>query len=307
MLQQTTIAAVLPRYEKFLTRFPDLRALAKARVGSVLRQWAGLGYYSRARNMHAAARKILAQHNGIIPRDEHSLRALPGVGPYTAAALLSIAYNQPAAVLDGNVKRVLCRLDGVRGDVRRPRTQSLLLTRAQNLIDPRHPGDWNQALMELGETICTPSSPRCGDCPARKFCAALKMGLQDQLPRLGPRPKPAELKWTCLWIEDRGRVLLWKRSHQELVLKSHWGLPEVGQVRADVGRVLKAVRHAITRYRITLTVRQARLVGPKPSAAAWMRRDRLKERLVSSLWLKALPDKTKRTGQATPASSSRTP
>jgi len=288
MLQQTTITAVLPRYERFLRRFPDLRALARARESEVLRAWAGLGYYARARNLRAAARRIAARPDGDFPRDQDSWLALPGVGRYTAAAVSSIAFGRPHAVLDGNVTRVMCRLFAIRSDPRRPAAQRRLTAMAQGLLDPRRPGDWNQAVMELGEVVCTPQSPKCGTCPLRELCAARKMGLQERLPVLGPRAAPQDLRWTCLWIERRGRVLLWKRGLDELLLKDHWGLPEAGRFPVEIGPRLKTVRHSITRYRIALSLHRARLLGPRPSQTRWVEHARLKDFLVSSLWLKLL-------------------
>ena len=289
MLQQTTVAAVLPRYERFLRRFPDLSALARAPESAVLKEWAGLGYYARARNLRAAARLIAARPGGDWPRDMDSWLALPGIGRYTAAAVLSITWDLPHAVLDANVARVLCRWQGIRRDPRRPAAQKLLWDLAQSLLDPRHPGDWNQAMMELGETVCTSQKPICPACPLRASCAACKNNMQDRLPLLGPKRVAQDLRWTCLWIERDGQVLLWKRGPEELLLKNHWGLPEAGRVRARPGAVIKTVRHAITRYRILLTIRNAQSLGPQPPQAKWVARPRVKRLLVSSLWLKALP------------------
>jgi A/G-specific adenine glycosylase len=290
MLQQTTIAAVLPRYEEFLRRFPDIRALARAPESVVLRAWAGLGYYARARNLRAAARHIAARPDGDFPRDQDSWLALPGVGRYTAAAVSSIAFGRPHAVLDGNVARVLCRLFAIRSDARRPAMQKRLATLAQDLLDPRRPGDWNQSVMELGEVVCTPQNPRCGACPIAVLCSANKMGMQQRLPVLGPKAEPKELDWTCLWIERGSRVLLWKRGRDELLLKGHWGLPEAGLVRARIGPRIQSVRHCITRYRISVALHRARLLGLLPPQARWVDRARLKDFLVSSLWLKLLRD-----------------
>ena len=290
MLQQTTVAAVLPRYESFLRRFPDVASLAQAPEAAVLKEWAGLGYYARARNLRAAARAVRAEHGGAFPREVDSLLALPGVGRYTAAAVASIAFGRPAAVLDGNVARVLCRLLALRLDPRSPAAQRRLQDEADRLLDRGRPGDWNQALMELGETVCVQGSPRCPDCPASGLCAARRAGLQDRLPVVGARPRPTALRWTCLWIEREGRVLLCRRGQDELILKGHWGLPEAGRVRARLGPRLKTVRHAITRYRIELTVRRASLRGPRPPGGRWVARARLRDLLVASLWTKALPD-----------------
>ena len=160
MLQQTRIAAVLPYYHRFLEKFPTVKSLAAAPLAEVLKLWSGLGYYSRARNLHRAAKEIVAQHKGKFPRTLDSALQLPGIGRYTAAAVLSIAYDAPLAVLDGNVARVLARLRAVRGDLREPRRWRALAATAQDWLPRDSSADWNQALMELGETICTPQSPR---------------------------------------------------------------------------------------------------------------------------------------------------
>ena len=182
MLQQTRIAAVIPYYEKFLARFPNVESLARAPEQEVLRLWAGLGYYSRARNLQRAAREIVAKHSGEFPDDFAAALALPGVGRYTAAAVLSIAFDAPHAVLDGNVARVLARLDAIRGDLRAPQRWKKLEAAAQTLLAPKAAGDWNQAMMELGETICTPKSPQCSACPVARWCEARKRGLVDAIP-----------------------------------------------------------------------------------------------------------------------------
>src|ERR1700730_18293138 len=159
MLQQTRIAAVLRYYDRFLGQFPRVELLARARERNVLKLWSGLGYYSRARNLHRAAKQIVQQHKGQFPRDLESALELPGIGPYTAAAVLSIAYDVPLAVLDGNVVRVLARISAIRGDLRAPVARRRIAVAAETLLVERSPGDWNQALMELGETICTPQNP----------------------------------------------------------------------------------------------------------------------------------------------------
>ncbi|MBI5240472.1 MAG: A/G-specific adenine glycosylase [Elusimicrobia bacterium] len=290
MLQQTTVAAVLPRYEAFLRRFPDLRRLARSREPEVLRAWAGLGYYARARNLRAAARRLAARPRGALPRDFDSWLALPGVGRYTAAAVCSIAFGRPCAVLDGNVARVLCRLFARRGDPRPPAAQRRLQGLAQELLDPLRPGDWNQAVMELGETVCIPGAPRCPACPVRTSCAARGAGLQGRLPRLGRKAAPEALRLDCLWIERKGRVLLWRRGADEPVLKGHWGLPEARRLRTRAGPVLRQLRHAITRYRVTLSLRRGALLGPPPAQARWVPRPRLRDFLISSLWRKSVGD-----------------
>jgi len=182
MLQQTRVAAVIPYYERFLQRFPDIHALARALQEEVLRFWSGLGYYSRARNLQKAAQHIVAKHGGKFPTRLEDALALPGIGNYTAAAVLSIAYGEKYAVLDGNVARVLARLGAIQGDIREPQRWQQLQETADGFLDPKSPGDWNQAIMELGATLCTPKSPQCLLCPVAQFCEGRKQGVAESLP-----------------------------------------------------------------------------------------------------------------------------
>ncbi len=169
MLQQTQVATVIPYYQRFLDQFPSIAELACADEHDVLRLWQGLGYYSRARNLHAAAKRIANELGGTFPDTVESLLELPGVGRYTAGAVASIAFDRRAPILDGNVVRVLCRIDKVEGDPREKNTQAGLWTRAEEILPAKRPGDFNSALMELGATICTPRNPRCLFCPVRKL------------------------------------------------------------------------------------------------------------------------------------------
>jgi A/G-specific adenine glycosylase len=209
MLQQTRVAAAIPYYERFLQHFPDIQALAGAPQQEVLRLWSGLGYYSRARHLQRAAQQIAADYGARFPADAQKALALPGIGNYTAAAILSIAYGKKLAVLDGNVARVLARLGAVRGDLRESsRWQSLQKT-ASALLDPASPGDWNQAVMELGATLCTPRAPRCLLCPVSSFCEARKLGIAEILPE--KRKKRATVGVTlaaAVFLDLRGRTLL---------------------------------------------------------------------------------------------------
>jgi A/G-specific adenine glycosylase len=209
MLQQTRVAAVIPYYERFLERFPDIQALATAPQEEVLRLWSGLGYYSRARNLQRAAQEIVAKHGGVFPRAQKDALELPGIGQYTAAAILSIAYDAKYAVLDGNVARVLARVFAVRGDLRDAKRWQSLQKSADALLDPKSPGDWNQAMMELGATLCTPQSPQCLLCPVTKFCQARKLGIAESLP--APRKKRTTENITlaaAVLLDPRGRTLL---------------------------------------------------------------------------------------------------
>jgi A/G-specific adenine glycosylase len=209
MLQQTRVAAVIPYYEKFLERFSDVHALAAAPQEDVLRLWSGLGYYSRARNLQKAAQQIVTKHGGQFPTRPEDVLDLPGIGSYTAAAILSIAFNEKRAVLDGNVARVVDRLGAIRGDLREPRRWQKLQKAADALLDANSPGDWNQAMMELGATVCTPKSPQCLLCPVASFCEARKLGIAEDLPE--KRKKRATVQITlaaAVFADKNGRTLL---------------------------------------------------------------------------------------------------
>ena len=234
MLQQTRVAAAIAYYEKFLQRFPTVESLASARIDEVLRLWAGLGYYSRARNLHRAAQEIVARHDGRFPRAWNDAIALPGIGDYTAAAILSIAYGAPHAVLDGTVARVLARLDAIRGDLRAPRRWNALAARAQEIADPAAPGDWNQAMMELGATVCLPKSPHCEICPVHNFCRARALGLQNSIPAARRKRAPEIVTLAAaVLVDPRGRTMLLRPAAAEAALFSHlWQFPAVA-VRAD--------------------------------------------------------------------------
>jgi len=227
MLQQTRVAAVIPYYERFLGTFPDVQALARARTDRVLANWAGLGYYSRARNLHRAAKEIVSRHAGDFPRDYEAALALPGIGRYTAAAVLSIAYGAPHAVLDGNVARVLARIGALRGDLRAPAMWRKLEAAAQDLLARNSSSDWNQAMMELGATVCTPKSPQCTKCPVEHWCRARKLGIAEKLP--SARKKRATVDVTlaaAVLVDPHGRTLLVRQLNGDGALFSRmWQFP----------------------------------------------------------------------------------
>jgi A/G-specific adenine glycosylase len=213
MLQQTRVAAVIPYYERFLRQFPTVRALAEASSDEVMRHWSGLGYYSRARNLQRAAQQIVAKHGGDFPSEEAAVRELAGIGDYTSAAILSIAFEQPFAVLDGNVARVIARIFAMRGDLREPARWRSLQTHATELLAVQAPGDWNQAMMELGATICTPRAPQCLICPVAKFCAARKQGLQEEIPQKRRKRAPVAVRLaSAVFLDAQGRTLLLRPS-----------------------------------------------------------------------------------------------
>src|SRR5579863_3008094 len=231
MLQQTRVAAVIPYYGRFLRRFPGAAALAQAPEQELLAMWSGLGYYSRARNLRKAARQIV--EHGSFPRDYASLRELPGVGEYTAAAIASIAFGLPHAAVDGNVRRVIARLvnDG------RANPREL----ADRLLDQRDPGRWNQAVMELGATICLPRDPLCGRCPVAAHCAARLAGTARDLPLKRAKSVPEHMERTLLVIRRNGRILLTPSPR----VKGFWDLPEPA-ANVRIGATLGDFRHTIT-------------------------------------------------------------
>ena len=240
MLQQTRVAAVIPYYERFIAAFPDVRALARAPIDRVLANWAGLGYYSRARNLHRAAKEIVARHGGHFPREYDEALHLPGVGRYTAASVTSIAYDEPHAVLDGNVARVLVRIGALRADPRAPRLWRKLEGAAQDLLARKFAGDWNQAMMELGATLCTPKSPSCGKCPVAKWCRARALGIAEKLPPR--RKKRASVTITlaaAVFLDPQGRTLLVRKTAGHGALFSRmWQFPATDATGADAQAVL---------------------------------------------------------------------
>jgi A/G-specific adenine glycosylase len=209
MLQQTRVAAVIPYYERFVERFPGVNTLADAPQEEVLRLWAGLGYYSRARNFQKAAQQIVVRHGGIFPSTREEALALPGIGSYTSAAILSIAYGKKLAVLESNVARVLARIGAIHGDLRAGNRWRQLQKTADAFLAPKSPGNWNQAMMELGATICSPRSPKCLLCPVNDFCQARKLGLVDAIPEKRKKRATVEIALASFVLVDRkGHTLL---------------------------------------------------------------------------------------------------
>jgi A/G-specific adenine glycosylase len=233
MLQQTRVAAVLEHYRVFLRRFPTVQKLAAARESTVLALWSGLGYYRRARMLHAAAKLVVKEHGGHFPKTSDSLRQLPGVGRYTAAAIASIAFAEPVAVVDGNVERVLSRFFGKQVD------EGATWTAAEDLLDRNRPGDANQAPMELGATVCLPREPKCPLCPVSDFCVS-----RGDLPRAS-RPLPQTKREIHVGLARRnGEVFLRQRSKAESLMPGMWELPPLsGQ---QDGKALLSLRHSIT-------------------------------------------------------------
>jgi A/G-specific adenine glycosylase len=233
MLQQTRVETVLPYYERFLTVLPTLQSLADAKDDVVLGLWSGLGYYRRARMLHAAARAVVADYGGSIPSDAEGLQRLPGIGRYTAGAVASIAFGRSAAVVDGNVARVLSRIFAVEEDVKSAAGAARIWQIAETLLQglEADPGDWNQALMELGATVCLPRAPRCGDCPVVGQCVAKERGIEASLPRSRAKERPATVRRSAIVLASGDRVLL-ARRRSHLLFGGLWEPPSAnGGVR----------------------------------------------------------------------------
>ena len=305
MLQQTTVRTALPYYERFLARFPTLSALAAASEEDVVAAWSGLGYYHRARNLHRGARHVQERHAGVFPRSLEAALAVPGIGLYTASAVLSIAHGQPLPVVDGNVRRVLGRLLALRGP--EYRRDAPYYNRADELLDRERPGDWNQALMELGATVCLPRKPACEACPLRRQCRALALGVVDELPEGRPRRASVDVTVAAALVVKDGRVLLVRRPEGRL-LGRMWEVPQTSLesrglvdlakelaerhgLRVVPGALAVRARHAITFRRITLEGYRSRLVGTQPSDPErflWVRPDEVAALPVSSATRKLL-------------------
>jgi A/G-specific adenine glycosylase len=287
MLQQTQVATVIPYFERFVERFPGVAELAAAPLADVLKAWEGLGYYARARNLHRAARQILEEHGGRLPANERELRALPGIGRYTAGAILSLAFGQDAPVLDGNVRRVLCRVFAIEDDPAQAVTQNRLWQLARQLIPSGQAGRFNEAVMDLGATVCTPTAPRCPECPLADLCQAnlqsrVATDSPSPLPRRMPRRQTPHYDVTAGVIWHDGRLLIAQRKPDRL-LGGLWEFPGGKQepkeslagclqreIREELGveiavdEPLLTLRHAYTHFRITLHVFQCRYLAGDP-------------------------------------------
>jgi A/G-specific adenine glycosylase len=283
MLQQTRVATVLPYYERWMARFPDLQSLAESPDEDVLRFWSGLGYYSRARNLHRAAKQM----SGHFPKDYGSIRDLPGIGDYTAAAISSIAFGLRHAAVDGNVLRVMSRLTNDNGDIGATNTRQRLSAAADRLLDPRRPGLFNQAMMELGATLCLPRNPQCLVCPVAPMCEARKTGTQHSLPVKLRTGEPVRVARTLVIVQRRGRILFWQRSADASKLAGFWELPEPEHMPdVTLGRVLGDFRHTITNNVYMFTVCEG-FVKSSPDRLRWLQPAPL-EYLYSTAARKAL-------------------
>ena len=286
MLQQTRVDQAMPYYRRFVERFPTVNDLADAKLDDVLLCWEGLGYYSRARNLHRAARRIVEDFGGEMPDTLDEIRTLPGIGPYTAAAVLSIAYDRVHAVLDGNVIRVLARFFALESDVKKQAAKRTLQMVADEIVDPSSPGEFNQAMMELGAQICTPRSPACRQCPVSSACEAYRLGTQEAFPVTSVRsPIPHFDVVVALIVGDSGRVLIQRRP-KEAMLGGLWEFPG-GKCRSDETLEAACVReikeelgvdvriegfisklsHAYSHFRITLHAYRCTIVRGHPDTA----------------------------------------
>jgi A/G-specific adenine glycosylase len=305
MLQQTTVKAVLPYYARFLVRWPTVESLAAASLDDVLRAWAGLGYYARARNLHACAKQVVAEHGGKFPRDIAGLRALAGVGDYTAAAVAAIAFDAPAVPVDGNVERVVTRLFAVEEPLpaSKPRVKEL----AASLLPPHRAGDFAQALMDLGATLCSPKRPACALCPWNESCAANASGDQETFPRKAPK-REGKLRRGAAFVVLRadGKMLLRKRPEKGLlggmseVPGSEWthdfDVAEALRVAPRAGAKLKwrkllgVVRHVFTHFPLELTVFLARAprTAKPPKNARWAALRTLHEEALPNVMRKVI-------------------
>jgi A/G-specific adenine glycosylase len=301
MLQQTQVRTVIPHYLRFIRTFPNLKALAAAPLERLLEAWSGLGYYRRARYLHQAARLLVRDFNGRLPREFGQLRALPGVGEYTARAILSIAFGQPYAIVDGNVARVVARLLALRGNLSQKRFRSSVDLALERMLSRRRPGEFNQALMEIGQTICLPRAPHCALCPLRHSCRARTLEDPERFPE--PRwRRAAELHYLAAGVVlDRRRVLM-VRGLDRGLLSDLWNFPAVfgaskqearSRLQAKLFRILahepaletlEDFRHTITYRSIRGTIYAVKMRrGPKPKEGRWFDLNQLDKAAISQL------------------------
>jgi len=302
MLQQTTVAAVGPYFQRFLTRWPSVEDLAAAPLDDALTEWAGLGYYARARNLHACARAVVERHGGQFPADRLALRALPGIGEYTSGAIVAIAFDIQAGAIDGNAERALARLYAIETPL--PAAKTELRALGEALVPPDRPGDFAQALMDLGATICTPRNPGCVLCPWRGSCQALARGNAEDLPRKAAKPERPHRTGIAFWLVDSsGAVLLRRRPEKGLlggmieVPSTEWGAQAPSQKAALAAAPLAAdwkilpgqVRHVFTHFELTLTIWAGRTPGRgDPALGLWVTPDRFGDHALPSLMRKVV-------------------
>ena len=299
MLQQTQVQQVIPFYRRFCKEFSSIKKLANARLDQVLKVWEGMGYYARARHLLQAAQMIQKEHAGVFPQDYDAVRRLPGIGPYTAAAILSIAFQQRHAVVDGNVVRVLSRLSAFSGQVQATDSKKILQSMADTLLPVKSPGDFNEAMMELGALLCTPTAPHCGVCPLARCCRARQQGEPERFPVKRAKKKRPHHEVAAAIIWRQGRILLARRPEQGL-LGGLWEFPggkrekgetlertAVREVREELGVRVRVreffikVDHQYTHFSVTLNVFHCAWVSgsPQPLGCSDWRRVRPQELL----------------------------
>ena len=271
MLQQTQVATVWPYYTRWMKLFPTVEALAKADLDQVLKIWEGLGYYSRARNLHKAAHYVVQNYNGTLPDSVESLLKIPGIGPYTAAAVASLAFGHPVPLIDGNVLRVLTRVGRVKDDISKAKTKAIISSQLKPLIPEYDPGSFNQGLMDLGRVICSPRHPKCEDCPIQPACQAYRLGDMEQFPVKKKRPDSPHYEIVIGLIRRKDKVLIQKRPEEGL-LGGLWEFPggkiEAGEegelallreikeetgLDVDICEKIGTIQHAYTHFKITLS------------------------------------------------------
>jgi A/G-specific adenine glycosylase len=327
MLVQTTVTAVIPYFERFLGRFPNVGALAAADESDVLKSWEGLGYYRRARQLHAAARMIVDEYGGRIPADLAAVRALPGVGRYIAGAILSFAFDRPEPIVEANSQRVLARLLAIKENLKTASTQEHIWQAAGRLVPAVGAGTFNQALMELGALVCTPREPGCLVCPLSALCASRRLGLQDVLPVMTPKPPPLSVTEACAVVISKGKILIVQRGRGGL-WEQFWEFPTVhlegvdpggrsfgGSVdlaegvrrltgiAIEPGPPVKALTYSVTNHRVKLSAHMAKaragILEPGPGLidARWVEPARLGDHTFSSAsrrliaWINQEPDR----------------
>ncbi|HUZ73410.1 MAG TPA: A/G-specific adenine glycosylase [Stellaceae bacterium] len=301
MLQQTTVATVMPYFERFLALWPDLPALAAAERDAILHAWQGLGYYARARNLHACAGAVVARHGGVFPADEKLLRALPGIGDYTAAAIAAIAFDLHATPVDGNVERVMARLHAVCTPLPEAKLELRRLARA--LTPARRAGDYAQAVMDLGATLCLPRKPKCVLCPWRDSCRARRDGIAETLPQRRPPPPKPVRRGVAFWVVRRDGAVLLRRRPEKGLLGGMMEVPstawraapwaaaearEAAPVRARWRRLPEVVRHSFTHFDLELTVLAGEVREDAAADGIWVAAERLGDHALPTVMKKII-------------------
>lgn len=294
MLQQTTVPTVIDYFNRFIQKWPSVQALATASLDDILHTWQGLGYYSRARNLHKCAQTIATEYNGHLPQTEKELLKLPGIGPYTAAAILSIAFDQPAPVIDGNIERILSRLFIINTPI--SKAKNILNDKITSLTPHNRPGDFAQAMMDLGSSICTPKKPNCANCPIQNYCKAYDKNTMENYPiKADRKPKPKKYAYVYLIYNDKGQVLMEKRPPKGLLggmigfPTSEWALEKPGKKDLkDLGWsnlcvTSITIQHTFTHFHLFLTIVTGR---SNQTIGTWVCETELKDYAIPTLMKK---------------------